>query len=256
MTTTLRERVRAGDPAAFGELFDQAARRVYNHVYRLLGDWSAAEDAVSLTFLEAWRCRGRLDAEGGPLLPWLLGIATNTARNTARARRRHTAAMARTLLPPPHDEVPLPHRSLHRDALVRELSRASSRRRFRFRFPAPALAAGALAATVAVTAGIATVLPDRAAERRDADADAERQGQPAAVRAQRHGFRTRDVRRQMFSGTRRPWSGAMSAHRRKTSSLARFAVVECSWPRSLASFARFGSGHHRRAASVNDSSAR
>ena len=95
MTTTLRERVRAGDPAAFGELFDQAARRVYNHAYRLLGDWSAAEDAVSLTFLEAWRCRDRIDADGGELLPWLLGVATNVVRNLARARRRHTAAMAR-----------------------------------------------------------------------------------------------------------------------------------------------------------------
>ena len=102
MTTTLRERVRAGDPAAFGELFDQSARRVYNHAYRLLGDWTAAEDAVSLTFLEAWRCRDRVDAEGGDLLPWLLGIATNTARNTARARRRHASAMAR--LPGPIDE--------------------------------------------------------------------------------------------------------------------------------------------------------
>lgn len=103
MTTTLRGRVRAGDPAAYGELFDQAARRVYNHAYRLLGDWSAAEDAVSLTFLEAWRCRDRLDADGGDLLPWLLGIATNVARNTARARRRHAAAVAR--LP---DAIPEP----------------------------------------------------------------------------------------------------------------------------------------------------
>ncbi|TQS42733.1 RNA polymerase sigma factor [Cryptosporangium phraense] len=91
----MRERVRAGDSAAFGELFDSAARPVYNHAYRLLGDWTGAEDAVSLTFLEAWRCRERIDAEGGTLLPWLLGIATNVVRNTARARRRHAAALAR-----------------------------------------------------------------------------------------------------------------------------------------------------------------
>lgn len=102
VTTSLRSRVRAGDPAAFGELFDTAARRVYNHAYRLLGDWSAAEDAVSLTFLEAWRCRSRVRPDGDSLVPWLLGIATNVARNTARARRRHAAALGR--LPMPHDE--------------------------------------------------------------------------------------------------------------------------------------------------------
>jgi RNA polymerase sigma-70 factor (ECF subfamily) len=87
--------VRAGDPAAFGELFDLASRRIYNHAYRLLGDWSAAEDAVSLTFLEAWRSRDRVEPTGDSLLPWLLGIATNVARNTARSRRRHATALAR-----------------------------------------------------------------------------------------------------------------------------------------------------------------
>jgi RNA polymerase sigma-70 factor (ECF subfamily) len=100
--TTLRDRVRSGDQAAFGELFDQSSRRIYNYAFRLLGDWSAAEDTVSLTFLEAWRGRDRIDPDGGPLLPWLLGIATNVARNTARSRRRHAAAMGR--LPPPAAE--------------------------------------------------------------------------------------------------------------------------------------------------------
>ncbi|MER5260155.1 sigma factor, partial [Streptomyces sp. NPDC002855] len=54
----LRVRIREGDDDTFGELFDAYARSVYNHAYRLTGDWSAAEDMVSLTFLEAWRLRG------------------------------------------------------------------------------------------------------------------------------------------------------------------------------------------------------
>jgi RNA polymerase sigma factor (sigma-70 family) len=94
--------VRAGDQTAFGELFDAYADRVFQHLSRMLGDWSAAEDATSLTFLEAWRTRERLDPEGGALLPWLLGIATNVARNSARARRRRAAAMGR--LPEMADE--------------------------------------------------------------------------------------------------------------------------------------------------------
>jgi RNA polymerase sigma factor (sigma-70 family) len=92
-----RARVRAGDPEVFRELFDEHARSVYNHAFRLTGNWSTAEDVVSLTFLEAWRLRDRVDgdADGGSLRPWFLGIATNVARNLRRAARRHDTALAR-----------------------------------------------------------------------------------------------------------------------------------------------------------------
>ncbi|MEV0218515.1 RNA polymerase sigma factor [Streptomyces sp. NPDC050704] len=101
MDTNLRRRIRAGDHDAFADLFDAYARSVYNHAYRLTGEWAAAEDVVSLTFLDAWRLREKLDEEGGSVRPWLLGIATNVARNTRRATRRHAAAVARL----PRDET-------------------------------------------------------------------------------------------------------------------------------------------------------
>lgn len=100
--TRLRTRLRDGDPDAFEELFDAHARVVYNHAFRLTGDWSTAEDVVSLTFLEAWRLRAKLDPEGGSPRPWLLGIATNTVRNSRRAARRHAAALSRL---PPNEPV-------------------------------------------------------------------------------------------------------------------------------------------------------
>ncbi|GCB47010.1 sigma factor [Streptomyces sp. NL15-2K] len=86
MDTNLRKRIRAGDHAAFGELFDAYARSVYNHAYRLTGEWTVAEDVVSLTFLDAWRLRAKLDEEGGSLRPWLLGIATNVTLPHSRLR--------------------------------------------------------------------------------------------------------------------------------------------------------------------------
>lgn len=95
MELDLRARLLAGDPAAFGLLFDECARGVYNHAFRLTGNWSTAEDVMALTFLEAWRLRDRIEPDGGSLRPWLLGIATNVARNSARAARRHAAAVAR-----------------------------------------------------------------------------------------------------------------------------------------------------------------
>jgi RNA polymerase sigma factor (sigma-70 family) len=100
MELSLRARVRAGDPDAFGVLFYECAGAVYNYAFRLTGDWSTAEELVSLTFLEAWRLRGKVDLDGGPLLPWLLGIASNVTRNVSRAARRRRAAVRRLPVPP------------------------------------------------------------------------------------------------------------------------------------------------------------
>src|ERR1700742_1473105 len=91
----LRALARAGDADAFGELFDACAKAVYNHAFRLIGDWSAAEDVMAQSFLEAWRSRERIAVDGGSLRPWLLGIATNLARGQRRASRRQVAALLR-----------------------------------------------------------------------------------------------------------------------------------------------------------------
>ena len=100
----MRARVRAGDPDAFRQLFNDHVRSVYNHAFRLTGNWSVAEDVVSVTFLEAWRLRSRVDLDvDGSLRPWLLGVATNVARNVRRAARRHEGALARL---PRADVVP------------------------------------------------------------------------------------------------------------------------------------------------------
>ncbi|MGW3700534.1 RNA polymerase sigma factor, partial [Streptomyces sp. NPDC005149] len=88
----MRARIRAGDPQAFAELFDEYARILYNHAFRLTADWAAAEDVVSATFMEAWRGHQRVDADGGTLRPWLLGIATNLVRAQSRSNRRFKAA--------------------------------------------------------------------------------------------------------------------------------------------------------------------
>ncbi|AXG82522.1 RNA polymerase sigma factor [Streptomyces paludis] len=106
----MRTRIRAGDSSAYAELFDSYARAIYNHAFRLTADWSTAEDVMAATFMEAWKLRDRVDPEGGSLRPWLLGIATNTARNQFRSNRRYraaaNAAAAAELSVPDHaDEV-------------------------------------------------------------------------------------------------------------------------------------------------------
>ncbi len=92
----------------FAEIYDAHARAVYAHAVRMSSDRSAAEDIVSLTFLEAWRLRATFDNVTSPRA-WLLGVATNVMRNTRRAARRHSEAMGRLpltdLIPDPADEV-------------------------------------------------------------------------------------------------------------------------------------------------------
>jgi RNA polymerase sigma-70 factor (ECF subfamily) len=92
------EAVAGGDADAFGLLFQRHGRSVYNYCFRRTGDWAHSEDLTSVVFLECWRRRGAA-LEGGKVLPWLLGIATNVCRNQRRSLARHRAALAR--LPPP-----------------------------------------------------------------------------------------------------------------------------------------------------------
>nr|WSZ97415.1 RNA polymerase sigma factor [Streptomyces sp. NBC_00857] len=110
MSTDMRTRVRAGDSSAFAELFDSYARTVYNHAFRLTANWATAEDVMGATFMEAWRLRAKVDPEGGSLRLWLLGIATNVARNQTRSNRRYraaavAAARAETAVPDHAEEV-------------------------------------------------------------------------------------------------------------------------------------------------------
>lgn len=91
----LRRRVRAGEHEAFAELYERYARSVYRHALRLTGDWSTAEEVLSETFLAAWNGRERLAEGEGPLIPWLLGIATHKCENARRGVRRRLAFLAR-----------------------------------------------------------------------------------------------------------------------------------------------------------------
>lgn len=103
----LWSRARQGDPAAFGELFTRHATVVYNYCFRLTGSWNTAEDLTSVVFLEAWRRRDAMPVTpgdhveltaDGPFVPWLLELASDVARHSARSVRRHRQLLAK--LPP------------------------------------------------------------------------------------------------------------------------------------------------------------
>lgn len=91
----------AGNDAAFTSLFDRHVRAVYNHAFRHTGSWTLAEDVTQETFLVAWRRRGAARLVDGSMLPWLLVIATNTARTHSRSARRWLALLRRMPVPRP-----------------------------------------------------------------------------------------------------------------------------------------------------------
>ena len=80
--------VKGGDADAFTALYHRHADRLYNYLFRRLGDWHAAEDLVAIVFLEAFRRRNDAKIDEDKILPWLFGVATNLAAGHSRSMRR------------------------------------------------------------------------------------------------------------------------------------------------------------------------
>ena len=87
-------RSRAGDADSFGLLFERHAKLIFNFCFRRIGDRAAAQDMLSVVFLEAWRRRDK-ELPSDKVLPWLYGIATNVVRHQRRSERRFGAALSR-----------------------------------------------------------------------------------------------------------------------------------------------------------------
>jgi RNA polymerase sigma-70 factor (ECF subfamily) len=82
------------DLKAFEALYDEHFPRVWAYAVSRAGV-QAAEEVVSDTFLVAWQHRSRLPTEA---LPWLLGVARNVLRDSARKGRRREALTAQLRL--------------------------------------------------------------------------------------------------------------------------------------------------------------
>ena len=79
-------RARAGDAAAFAEIYRAFSRRVFGLCRHLLGSAEAAEDATSEVFLRAQRAMNTYNS-ALPFPRWLLSIAGNYCIDQLRRRR-------------------------------------------------------------------------------------------------------------------------------------------------------------------------
>ncbi|MEK7793538.1 MAG: sigma-70 family RNA polymerase sigma factor [Candidatus Hydrogenedentota bacterium] len=83
----LVEACQAGDPSAFEELVRRYKDRVYNVVYRYIGNHQDAEEVAQDVFLRAYH--GLRGFRGGSrVYTWLYSIACNLAKNNVRDRGR------------------------------------------------------------------------------------------------------------------------------------------------------------------------
>jgi len=70
-------RAQAGDPEAFGQLYDRYVDLIYRYVYYRVGNKAQAEDFVSETFLRALRRISSFSWQGRDFAAWLVTIARN-----------------------------------------------------------------------------------------------------------------------------------------------------------------------------------
>lgn len=86
----------AGEQAAFDALAARHYRRVYNVIYRMLGNREQAEDLTQETFLRVY---SRLDTfrQGGAFPAWLRRIAANLCIDHLRRRGEQTVSLDQQL---------------------------------------------------------------------------------------------------------------------------------------------------------------
>ncbi len=88
-------RARAGDSEAFAGVFERHREPVRAYCARRSGSLDAADDLVSIVFLEAWRRRADVELIYDSVLPWLYGVAGRTVQRRTRTALRHRRLLDR-----------------------------------------------------------------------------------------------------------------------------------------------------------------
>ena len=85
------DRARSGEPSAFGEVVRVYHARIYNAVFRLLGDHDDAAEVTQDAFAKAFERLASFRGDSGPYT-WLFRIANNAAITRIRRGKHRRAA--------------------------------------------------------------------------------------------------------------------------------------------------------------------
>jgi RNA polymerase sigma-70 factor, ECF subfamily len=119
----LYERVRAGDLAAFDDLYARYEYPLFGFLRATLGNRADAEDAMHEAFLNTLKSR-QVQFDRGGFRSWLYRIARNVALNRRRSEARGAAAKAKILA---GDAPPTAHERLEARELEAALDGAVAR---------------------------------------------------------------------------------------------------------------------------------
>jgi RNA polymerase sigma-70 factor (ECF subfamily) len=119
----LIERLRRGEAAAIGEVYDRHAPAVLGFARRLVGDDPAAEDLVHEVFVTLPSAMRRFESAAA-LRTYLISIAVNHARHHVRAAARRRAAMDRYAQARDEEQEGSPEDDAMRGDLARALTLA------------------------------------------------------------------------------------------------------------------------------------
>ena len=98
-------RIAAGDRAAFRQVYDTHAPRLYAIAMRITRQGPLASDAVHDGMLQLWRNAGQFDVGRGNPQAWLVSLVRYRALDIARRRSREVSDED---MPEPMDEDPDP----------------------------------------------------------------------------------------------------------------------------------------------------
>lgn len=124
-------RLKAGDQAAYAQLVEEQAARIYRLALRMMGNETDAEDVLQETFLSAFRSIDSFE-ERSSLSTWLYRIATNAALMRLRRKEPEQVSVDEPLERDDGDLLPrqffdfccLPEDDLLRDEARAEMLRA------------------------------------------------------------------------------------------------------------------------------------
>ncbi len=117
----LMGRVREGDVALLGELFERHHQRLFHFFLRLTRGRAAAEDLVQEVFVRMLKYRHTFRAES-EFVPWMFTLARNAATDLYRARPKELPENPDS--PEPEADLPHPIAGLERAEQARKLQRA------------------------------------------------------------------------------------------------------------------------------------
>jgi RNA polymerase sigma-70 factor (ECF subfamily) len=85
----LVDEARAGDPGAFGQIFDHYHEPVYRYIVSRVHRPTDAEDLTQLVFVKALEALPRYESRGVPFGGWLFRLARNAVIDFVRTRHEH-----------------------------------------------------------------------------------------------------------------------------------------------------------------------